>query len=668
MAKEKEKAADNTKQEPVIRAKEWIRHTLLKYGLKMEDTAGLSQQDAEQMLEDCREAKRERMERPATEAQMAELEKMGIPLQEGMTVKQASDAMRDHYRRQAPPATEAQKKWLAAHYVKEDIVTKAEASRAIARHIAREEIPRYMPPKDGKFSPKDLYLMDARRQYEANDRSFRNYDEIGIVKKLMAEGVSEGTIRSTVSVYSPVSAKCTENQLDYLLKLAASDKKVMQRAEEKQKKVRPPSEKQLAMMKKKKIPYREGMSSLQANALIARKLNLETLQNHKPDLAKENNPVEFYRSFAQAELRKNGWQVERYSDSQAVIAMAERGFTKSVICDTLNGNSPKCGKSQEEWLERTVGRVLEKHEKDKLDRPEQGIEQADSVKEEMNREVSMASLGREVSFEDEPKMQTQGMGKENEQAGVARPDMPDTQEKNPLKYELTNITMGHEGVLVRRIRALQDIPSIGVKAGDFGGYVMSVKNLSQEGDCWVAEEAKVYRNAIVCEDAVVCGKAEVTDRALVAGKAWVDGESHVQGNAILLDNAVVNDHGVVTENGFVCEEGFVNGFACVKGNGVVNGTGISGKTVVDSYEEDLRPFLADIQQGYRDSMQAEYIQVRAGAEKIAHLSDQKSVAVAALERPVRKGLEKDSGPMKKKSVVRKRAAKEKEQKNGPRKV
>ena len=178
----------------------------------------------------------------------------------------------------------------------------------------------------------------------------------------------------------------------------------------------------------------------------------------------------------------------------------------------------------------------------------------------------------------------------------------------------------------------------------------------------------MYRNAIVCEDAVVCGKAEVTDRALVAGKAWVDGESHVQGNAILLDNAVVNDHGVVTENGFVCEEGFVNGFACVKGNGVVNGAGFSGKTVVDSYEEDLRPFLADIQQGYRDSMQAEYIQVRAGAEKIAHLPDQKSVAVAALERPVRKGLEKDSGPMKKKSVVRKRAAKEKEQKNGPRKV
>lgn len=75
----------------------------MKYGLKMEDTAGLSQQDAEQMLEDCREAKRERMERPATEAQVAELEKMGIPLQEGMTVKQASDAMRDHYRRQALP-------------------------------------------------------------------------------------------------------------------------------------------------------------------------------------------------------------------------------------------------------------------------------------------------------------------------------------------------------------------------------------------------------------------------------------------------------------------------------------------------------------------------------------------------------------------------------------
>ena len=50
-----------------------------------------------------------------------------------------------------------------------------------------------------------------------------------------------------------------------------------------------------------------------------------------------------------------------------------------------------------------------------------------------------------------------------------------------------------------RIRALRDIPMNSIKAGDLGGYIESESNLSQDGDAWVANEAKVYGDAIECQ-------------------------------------------------------------------------------------------------------------------------------------------------------------------------
>ena len=46
------------------------------------------------------------------------------------------------------------------------------------------------------------------------------------------------------------------------------------------------------------------------------------------------------------------------------------------------------------------------------------------------------------------------------------------------KYELADET--RDGL--HRIRALVDIPRWGVKAGELGGWIASVDNLSQSGD------------------------------------------------------------------------------------------------------------------------------------------------------------------------------------------
>lgn len=69
-----------------------------------------------------------------------------------------------------------------------------------------------------------------------------------------------------------------------------------------------------------------------------------------------------------------------------------------------------------------------------------------------------------------------------------------------------------DGVKLYRIKALIDFVTISskqIKAGDLGGYIESENNLSQDGLCWVYDEAKVYDEAWVSDDAEVYGKAKV---------------------------------------------------------------------------------------------------------------------------------------------------------------
>ena len=58
------------------------------------------------------------------------------------------------------------------------------------------------------------------------------------------------------------------------------------------------------------------------------------------------------------------------------------------------------------------------------------------------------------------------------------------------KYELTDETKTTFGNTLYRIRALKTFNDIQV--GDLGGYVESEDNLSQEGNCWLYNDAIVY--------------------------------------------------------------------------------------------------------------------------------------------------------------------------------
>ena len=66
------------------------------------------------------------------------------------------------------------------------------------------------------------------------------------------------------------------------------------------------------------------------------------------------------------------------------------------------------------------------------------------------------------------------------------------------KYEMLyedKIKIG--GHTLYRIKALKDFGN--VKAGDLGGYIERKENLSQEGNCWVGDSARVFDNAKVRE-------------------------------------------------------------------------------------------------------------------------------------------------------------------------
>ena len=100
-----------------------------------------------------------------------------------------------------------------------------------------------------------------------------------------------------------------------------------------------------------------------------------------------------------------------------------------------------------------------------------------------------------------------------------------------------------------RIIALKNFSD--VKRGDRGGLIKKEENLSQIGDCWVFENAKVSGNARVCENAKISGNAWVHGKALVRGDAWVYGQAQVYGEACVSDYIEIYGHARVFGDAWV---------------------------------------------------------------------------------------------------------------------
>ena len=138
-----------------------------------------------------------------------------------------------------------------------------------------------------------------------------------------------------------------------------------------------------------------------------------------------------------------------------------------------------------------------------------------------------------------------------------------------LKYRITNETIRIGGRTLYQIQALKDFSD--VKAGDLGGYVESIDNLSQEGDCWVYYIAWVFDNAKVFGNAQVYGNAVIYNNAKVCGNAMVFDKAKVFGNAEISDNARVYGDAWISDNARVHDRAIVRGKARMTGNAMING-------------------------------------------------------------------------------------------------
>ena len=79
--------------------------------------------------------------------------------------------------------------------------------------------------------------------------------------------------------------------------------------------------------------------------------------------------------------------------------------------------------------------------------------------------------------------------------------------ENEKKYKLTDECITFDDRKLYRIEALKDFG--GVHKGEKGGFIESEDNLSQDGYCWVCNDAMVWGNAKVYGNAVVYGNSKV---------------------------------------------------------------------------------------------------------------------------------------------------------------
>lgn len=130
----------------------------------------------------------------------------------------------------------------------------------------------------------------------------------------------------------------------------------------------------------------------------------------------------------------------------------------------------------------------------------------------------------------------------------------ETKQEDERKYEiLPEPIVAPNGEVCHRIKALKDIPVIGVKKGDLGGCVSNATSLSHSGSSWIFEGGFVVGNAIVEDDAIVGDGALVGDTACISGTAAICKGVVVDSNAQVGGDVVVR-HGNIGNGAIVTKQ------------------------------------------------------------------------------------------------------------------
>lgn len=107
------------------------------------------------------------------------------------------------------------------------------------------------------------------------------------------------------------------------------------------------------------------------------------------------------------------------------------------------------------------------------------------------------------------------------------------------KYVITDIVHPKYPWL-HRIRALHQVNEQ-VMPGLLGGYIQTEENLSQDGSCWIYDEAICCENAVVTKDGRMYDGAMARDSALVGGDARMFERARAEGNSCVLSGELKED-------------------------------------------------------------------------------------------------------------------------------
>ena len=163
------------------------------------------------------------------------------------------------------------------------------------------------------------------------------------------------------------------------------------------------------------------------------------------------------------------------------------------------------------------------------------------------------------------------------------------------KYELAkDYSITIMGRTLHRIHALKSFGN--VKKGDLGGWVESEENLSQEGECWIYDDAMIFENARVSDDASVRDRVRVYGNAKISGKAFLSrfakvyGDAQVShvamigGHACIYDYAKIYESPHIGESATVCGRASVHGIARIFGTAKIRGNAVVGGRAIIAWD------------------------------------------------------------------------------------
>lgn len=156
------------------------------------------------------------------------------------------------------------------------------------------------------------------------------------------------------------------------------------------------------------------------------------------------------------------------------------------------------------------------------------------------------------------------------------------------KFELTNNTIEHLGRTLYQIKCIK--PFGNVKFGDLGGWIEKEENLSQKGNCWVYDNAKVFDDAFVHHNAKIFDNAQVYDEAHVDNNAKVYEDANVYGTAYICEHALVHGSTKIQDRAMVCNFADVKGDSLLINNVIVDGNALINGDAVLSRKEDFIVF------------------------------------------------------------------------------